>query len=308
MNAHPRPHPGMARISLFGIAAILMLAGIVAWASPTHSAVKDVIGPSPIDPLSLMATAKNLPSMHVAEVIGYVAAVLVFTTFYMKTMIPLRIVGICSNCAFIMYGYLDGLYPVLILHLILLPLNSLRLREMLKLIKQVREATGGDPNMDWLKPFTSTRHVQPGEKVFHKGEPGRDMFVVMSGRFRLVETGIELKARDVVGEFALLTPKHRRTQTLECTEAGILLQITYGQVEQLFFQNARFGFYFLQLIAHRLLQNNERLEMELGYYRRAPVIYRPRWQRALSRTEKSAILGNESPVVRHNKSVGYAVG
>ena len=246
--------------------------------------------------------------MHVAEVSGYVAAVLVFMTFYMKTMIPLRIVGICSNCAFIMYGYLDGLYPVLILHLILLPLNSLRLREMLKLVKQVREATGGDPNMDWLKPFTSTRRVQPGEKVFHKGEPGGDMFVVMSGHFRLVETGIELKARDVVGEFALLTRKHGRTQTLECTEAGILLQISYGQVEQLFFQNARFGFYFLQLIAHRLLQNNERLEMELAHHRRAPVVYRPRWQRALSRTEKSATLGNESRVVRHNKSVGCAVG
>jgi len=162
--------------------------------------------------------------------------------------------------------------------------------------------------MDWIKLFTSTRHVQPGEKVFHKGEPGRDMFVVMSGHFRLVETGIELKAQDVVGEFALLTRKHGRTQTLECTEAGILLQITYGQVEQLFFQNARFGFYFLQLIAHRLLQNNERLEMELAHYRRAPVVYRPQWQRALSRTEKSATLGNESPVVRHNKSVGCVVG
>jgi hypothetical protein len=65
--------------------------------------------------------------MQVAEISGYVAAVLVFMTFYMKTMIPLRIVGICSNCAFIMYGYLDGLHQMLILHLTLLPLNSLRL-------------------------------------------------------------------------------------------------------------------------------------------------------------------------------------
>ncbi len=64
MHAHPRARPRMARISLFGIAAVLMLAGIVAWASPTHSAVKDVIGPAPIDPLSLMATAKNLPSQE----------------------------------------------------------------------------------------------------------------------------------------------------------------------------------------------------------------------------------------------------
>jgi hypothetical protein len=36
----------------------------VVWASPTHSAVTDVIGPAPIDPLSLMATAKNLPSQE----------------------------------------------------------------------------------------------------------------------------------------------------------------------------------------------------------------------------------------------------
>jgi len=246
--------------------------------------------------------------MSVADVSGYVAAVLVFMTFYMKTMIPLRIVGICSNCAFIMYGYLDILYPVLILHLILLPLNSLRLCEMLKLTKRVREVTRGDPNMDWIKPFTSTRHVQPGEKVFHRGEPGQDMFVVISGHFRLVETGIELKARDVVGEFALLTRKRSRTQTLECTEAGILLQITYGQVEQLFFQDPRFGFDFLRLIAHRLLQNNERLERLLAHYPSAPEVYRPQRQCVLSHLEKSLTLRNESRVVRHIKLGGCAVG
>jgi CRP/FNR family transcriptional regulator, cyclic AMP receptor protein len=202
--------------------------------------------------------------MSDAEVSGYVAAALVFMTFYMKTMVPLRVIGICSNCAFITYGYLGGLYPVLILHLILLPLNSLRLREMLLLTKQVRQAAYGDPNMDWLKPFTSTRHVKAREVVFHKGDVAGDMFVVLSGRFRLVETSIEIVSRHVVGEFALLTPEHSRTQTLECVEAGILLQISYGQIEQLFFQNPKFGFYFLQLITRRLLQNIARLETELA--------------------------------------------
>lgn len=67
MNAHPRPHSGMARISLFGIAAILMLAGIVAWASPTHSAVKDVIGPAPIDPLSLIGDRKEFAQSGIAH-------------------------------------------------------------------------------------------------------------------------------------------------------------------------------------------------------------------------------------------------
>ena len=64
MTVHPRARPRMAMISLFGIAAVLTLAGIVAWASPTHSAVKDVIGPASIDPLSLTANAKNLPSQE----------------------------------------------------------------------------------------------------------------------------------------------------------------------------------------------------------------------------------------------------
>ena len=207
--------------------------------------------------------------MSAAEISGYVAAGLVFMTFYMKTMVPLRIIGICSNCAFITYGYLGALYPVLILHLILLPLNGLRLREMLQLAKQVREAAHGDPNMDWLKPFTSTRHVKASEVVFHKGDVAGNMFVVLFGRFRLVETGIEIVSGHVVGEFALLTPEHSRTQTLECVEAGILLQISYGQIEQLFFQNPKFGFYFLQLITRRLLQNNARLETELAQRREA---------------------------------------
>lgn len=207
--------------------------------------------------------------MSVAEISGYVAAGLVFMTFYMKTMVPLRVIGICSNCAFIAYGFLDALHPVLILHLILLPLNSLRLRQILQLANQVREAAYGDPNMDWLKPFTSTRHVKAGEVVFRKGDVAGDMFVVLSGRFRLVETGIEIVSRDAVGEFALLTPERRRTQTLECVEPGILLQISYNQIEQLFFQNAKFGFYFLQLITRRLLQNNARVETELAQCREA---------------------------------------
>ena len=64
MNVHPRPHPRMARISLFGIAAVLMLTGITVWASSSHSAVKAAVVSPQIDPFSLMANAKNLPSQE----------------------------------------------------------------------------------------------------------------------------------------------------------------------------------------------------------------------------------------------------
>jgi len=201
--------------------------------------------------------------MNFAELSGYLAAALVFLTFYMRTMIPLRVIGLGSNCAFILYGSLGGLYPVLILHLILLPLNCWRLYQMLQLTRRVREATSSDLNMDWLKPFTMTRTIQSGEVLFCKDDAANEMFVVLSGRYRLVETGIDIQAPQVVGEFGFVAPERARTQTLECVEAGTLLQIGYGQVEQLFFQNPKFGFTFLKLITRRLFQNIVRLEAEL---------------------------------------------
>ena len=64
--------------------------------------------------------------------IGFIASGLVLAAFGMKDMVNLRIVAICSNIAFIMYGFLLDLPPVLILHVMLLPLNGWRLMGALK--------------------------------------------------------------------------------------------------------------------------------------------------------------------------------
>jgi hypothetical protein len=207
--------------------------------------------------------------MSLVEVSGYVAAALVFLTFYMKTMVPLRVVGILSNCAFILYGYLGDLYPIWILHSLLLPLNGVRLVQMLQLTRRIRAAADGDLNMDWIKPFTSTRQARAGELLFCKGDTARDVFVAVSGRYRLAETGVEIAPPEVVGELALLAPERTRTHTLECVEAGTLLQIGYSQLEQLFYQNPEFGYYLLRLISRRLFQNMEHIQSELAQRRRA---------------------------------------
>jgi CRP-like cAMP-binding protein len=209
--------------------------------------------------------------IRVAEFAGYLAALLVFLTFYMKTMIPLRIVGICSNCAFIIYGYLGGLYPVLILHVVLLPLNGLRLCQMFRLTKQVREAARTDLKMDWLKPFTSTCRISAADIIFRKGDTANALYYIVSGRYRLTEIGIDLMPGQMVGELALLAPTKLRTQTLECIETGEVLKITYQQVRELYYQNPEFGFYFLQLSTGRLFENIARLESELATYKGVSV-------------------------------------
>jgi hypothetical protein len=57
------------------------------------------------------------------NVAGYGASFLVFCAFYMKAMVPLRVIAIASNLAFVVYGLGHQLYPVLILHTLLLPVN-----------------------------------------------------------------------------------------------------------------------------------------------------------------------------------------
>ena len=54
----------MRKVSLFGIVVTMMFAGISVWASSSHSAVKAAIGSPQIDPFSLMANAKELPTQE----------------------------------------------------------------------------------------------------------------------------------------------------------------------------------------------------------------------------------------------------
>lgn len=63
------------------------------------------------------------------DLLGYLASALVLATFCTRDMVALRAVAIASNLAFIAYGLSAGLDPVLLLHVLLLPLNAWRLAQ-----------------------------------------------------------------------------------------------------------------------------------------------------------------------------------
>jgi hypothetical protein len=84
--------------------------------------------------------------MNGADLFGYAASILVFGTFYMKRMMPLRLTAIASNLAFISYAWGYGLTPILLLHGALLPLNVIRLIELRRLMaKEGRESAWHNP-------------------------------------------------------------------------------------------------------------------------------------------------------------------
>jgi CRP-like cAMP-binding protein len=181
----------------------------------------------------------------------------------MKTMVPLRLCEIGSNVLFVIYGFLSPSYPSLVLYAIMVGLNSLRLHEMLELIRKVRTASQGDLSMDWLKPFMHKHSYKAGSMLFRKGDHAGEMFYIVHGRLRVSELGLELSPGHMVGELGFLTPDQQRTQTVECIDDVEILAISYDKVRELYFQNPSFGFYFLRLTSERLLQNVERMERTL---------------------------------------------
>src|SRR6202035_1663901 len=110
-----------------------------------------------------------------------------------------------------------------LLHCVLLVMNSYRLHQMLQLVRDVKRSVSSDLSMDWLKPFMTERKCTAGEILFYKDEKAEDMLYIVSGRFKLIESGIELPVGAIVGELGMLSPSNIGTQTLECVEDGLIL-------------------------------------------------------------------------------------
>jgi CRP-like cAMP-binding protein len=192
------------------------------------------------------------------------ASVFVVATTTMRTMIPLRIFGILTNLVLIATSVPNHNYLVILVQSVVLVLNSYRLHQMLQLVRDVKKSVNSDLSMEWLKPFMTERKCMAGEVLFYKDEKAEDMLYIVSGRFRLVESGIVLPVGAIVGELGMLSPSNMRTQTLECVEAGLILSVSYTKVEELYVQNPAFGFYFLRLASARLFQNIATLEQRLA--------------------------------------------
>ncbi|MGI6245792.1 MAG: YgjV family protein [Pseudochelatococcus sp.] len=65
------------------------------------------------------------------ELIGYCGTAVTTVAYAMKTSIRLRVAGMLGGMAFLAYGGLTGNNPVMLMQMVVLPLNALRLVEIL---------------------------------------------------------------------------------------------------------------------------------------------------------------------------------
>jgi ABC-type multidrug transport system fused ATPase/permease subunit len=201
-----------------------------------------------------------LANITLANMFALVGAIFFVATLLTQTMVPLRVANMIGCAFFAGFGALAGNVATFLLYLLLLPINAFRLRQMLNLVKKARSATQGDTSMEWLKPFMTERKYRKGDVVCKKDDLADEMFLTVTGNFRVTEIGVELPPGRLMGELGFLSPDNRRTATVECTEDGHVLTITYEKLLEIYFQNPQFGYYFLVLTSQRLLENISRLE------------------------------------------------
>lgn len=210
-----------------------------------------------------------LSQITLANMFALLGSVFFVVTLLTRTMVPLRIFNMISNIFFVAFGALASDIKTFLLYLLLVPINAIRLYQMQRLVKKAREATKGDKSMEWLKPFMTERKFKKGAKLCKKGDVANEMYLTVTGKFKVVEFNIDLPPGSLMGELGFLTPNNRRTATIECTEEGQVLSIEYDKLLEIYFQNPEFGYYFLILTSQRLLENNAKLETQIAELRKA---------------------------------------
>jgi CRP/FNR family cyclic AMP-dependent transcriptional regulator len=194
---------------------------------------------------------------------AWVAAALVFSTFFMRTMIPLRIVAIVSNVAFIgyallglVYGVFGRVYPILVLHSSLLPLNLVRLRQQRRLSAAVQRMSDEDV-LRSLVPYMKSEEHPSGSVLFKQGEPADRLYLIEQGSIVFREVDKRIGAGQLFGEVGLFAQQGVRTLTAVCNGPCRFSTISREKALELYYQNPRFGFFLIRLVSGLVLEERQ---------------------------------------------------
>lgn len=205
-------------------------------------------------------------------ILGTLGVFLSLASFTMKRMLPLRMLAIAANVAFIAFAFAvlenpatdpKAPLPGLFLNAVLLPINARRIWEIRKLTSEIARATHDAPVSQWLLPHMQRRTFHAGDVLFRKGDRADRLIYIGRGELTLPEIDKPVRAGELLGEIGLFSPDNRRTQTLRADTDGELFEMTGEMLFQLHYQNPKLGFYMMRLLAERLLKDVQRREAQL---------------------------------------------
>ena len=187
--------------------------------------------------------------MTLTEGMGWAAAALVFSSFYLRTMVSLRAVAACSNVAFIAYALSVSAIPILVLHLLLLPLNVFRLAQNLRLKKRVEKAANSDTGKLLILPYMNRVSLPAGSVLFAKGGSSDQIFYVVDGEVELVEQCETRGHGELLGLLGVFTSGGTRLDTAISSTPVQLGVMSVAEVERALLHDPALNRFFLTMLA-----------------------------------------------------------
>lgn len=205
-----------------------------------------------------------LEALDLPHLAGFIAAGLVFSTFCMKTMLPLRTVAVASNIAFLAYSIPLQMWPIAILHGALLPLNILRLLQIREMIRKLQVARNGHFDITALLPLMKRELHPSGHVLFRKGDKAEKAFYLASGRIKLPDVGVTLDEGVIFGEMGLFMPDKSRMSDAVCATEAELYSFDAKGIVTAFTQEPGFAVHLISLVSSRLTHNMDKLRESHG--------------------------------------------
>ncbi|MDE2253474.1 MAG: cyclic nucleotide-binding domain-containing protein [Betaproteobacteria bacterium] len=184
------------------------------------------------------------------EIVAWVASALVFASFFMRTIVPLRIAAIASNVAFITYsllgmryGIFAKVFPIFVLHGSLLPLNVYRLRQI-KASSRHRKAGAETPTPSPEDTFgfvgERVEYAAQGQWLCLRGDPASALVQIRRGQVELVELRRKLAPGQFFGETAIFSETGRHPYSARCLDDCELCIMSAANVVTRFDHDAGF--------------------------------------------------------------------
>jgi CRP/FNR family transcriptional regulator, cyclic AMP receptor protein len=197
-------------------------------------------------------------------VVSLIGVALIAAASFTKTMVPLRALTVSSDIVLLIAAAMTPEPASVVLYLLLIPVNTYRLFEVMRITRRVTEASqAGDLSGLWLRHYMKSKRLARGDVLFHKGDDADALYLLIEGELELVEIGKLQPPCQLFGEISFFSPERRRTLTARCRTDCVVLSVSESVFRQLYFQNPKLAFHVSSLIAHRLGADIQRLTRQL---------------------------------------------
>lgn len=198
----------------------------------------------------------QITTQQLIEAIGWAGSILTIATYAMNTMLPLRIFALASCICFGVYAALLGLWPLLVMDLILLPINLYRLRQILSIRRGLTDGSSNQ-NSDFsvVKAYGRKRQIDAGNVIFEKGDTVDSLYFLETGRVQIEGYSVQLSDGEIFGEIAFFTDSATRTATVRCLEDSVVYELDKKRFMRLQFEDPTFGMAIMRTITRRLQEN-----------------------------------------------------